>query len=269
MLGISENDYGNFITEYSPEYQPNGMKSTERAKELLESAIEKGRHTFEWTHVSASGEHIPCEITATRTKHKDKFIGMSYLYDLRHVKSMETKITELKVEAEKIYFDALTGIYNRRYFDENLNKTIKKLSRSDGILSLMMIDIDFFKKYNDTYGHNEGDICLKKVAETLFKNITREDDFVARYGGEEFAAVLPNTNKDGAKLVAERLLQKIRLLNIPHEKSDAADHVTVSIGIISGCVNHAQREYDYIIRADKMLYQSKQNGRNRFTAGLF
>jgi len=267
MFGISDNHYGNFISEYSPEYQPDGMRSEDKALEFNRNTLENGENqTFEWMHKNAHGDLLPCEITITRTKNKDKTVGLSYIYDLRRVKDMETKITQLEVEAVKIYYDPLTGIYNRRYFDENLNKIMKSLSRSSGILSLMMIDIDFFKKYNDTYGHSEGDTCLRKVAEALAKNIPREDDFAARYGGEEFAVVLPFTNADGARLVAEKLINNIRALKIKHENSDIADYVTVSIGIITGSVNHNQNENDFIINADKMLYESKQNGRNRFTA---
>lgn len=170
---------------------------------------------------------------------------------------------------DKVHYDALTGIYNRRYFDENLDRLIKSLSRSNGILSLMMIDIDYFKKYNDTYGHSKGDECLKIVAKTLSQGITRTDDFVARYGGEEFSVVMPNTSESGARRIGDELLESIRTLNIPHEKSEIADHVTISIGITTCRVNHTQNGTDYVNRADEMLYKSKQEGRNRYnSAGL-
>jgi diguanylate cyclase (GGDEF)-like protein len=161
--------------------------------------------------------------------------------------------------------DQLTGIYNRRYFDGNLKKIIKFHSRTGSSLSILMIDIDYFKKYNDTYGHDAGDDCLKEVAAALSQCAIREGDFVARYGGEEFAAVLPNTDKDGAQLVAEKMLVKVRELNIPHKTSDITDHVTISIGGTTGIVNHLQHGSDYIKLADKALYESKKNGRNRYT----
>ena len=166
---------------------------------------------------------------------------------------------------EKIHYDALTGIYNRRYFDETLNNILKMLSRSGGTISLLMIDIDFFKNFNDTYGHGEGDVCLRKVAKTIAACITRSGDFVARYGGEEFCSVLPNADEAGAKLVAERMLEAVRMLNIPHENSDASDYVTISIGVTTGDVNYSQNADTYIKSADDMLYQSKHNGRNRYT----
>ena len=169
----------------------------------------------------------------------------------------------------KAYYDALTGVYNRRYLDENLKSVLQSLSRSNGVLSVMMVDIDLFKKYNDTYGHKEGDNCLKIVAETLCRTVTRAADFVVRYGGEEFSVILPNTDEAGARTIAERLLQNIRNCNIPHKASDVADCVTISIGVAAGKVEHFQNPDDYIKLADKMLYESKQNGRNRYTFQSF
>ena len=164
-----------------------------------------------------------------------------------------------------VHYDALTGIYNRRYFDDNLKRIINSLSRSNGILSLMMIDVDFFKNYNDTYGHNKGDGCLRSIAIALAESIERADDFVARYGGEEFVVVMPNTDEYGARIIANRMLEGIQNCNIQHENNDAASRVTVSIGITTGRVNRSQSGEDYIKRADEMLYKSKRNGRNRYT----
>jgi methyl-accepting chemotaxis protein len=161
--------------------------------------------------------------------------------------------------------DQLTGIYNRRYFDGAIKKILKLHSRTVSSLSVLMIDIDYFKKYNDTYGHDAGDSCLKEVAAALSQCVIREGDFIARYGGEEFAAVLPNTDKDGARLIADKMLEKVLACNIPHEKSDITGHVTVSIGVTTGTVNHLQHGSDYVKAADKALYESKRNGRNRYT----
>ena len=182
-------------------------------------------------------------------------------------KKMESSIFRLESESEKIYYDPLTGIYNRRFFDEGLSRIVNSLSRSGGILSLMMIDIDFFKNYNDTYGHGAGDECLKTIAETLSTCIARVDDFVARYGGEEFAVVLPNTEAEGACAIADKMLESIRNCNMPHENSNAADIVTVSIGVTTGKVEPKHNESDFIHRADELLYRSKQGGRNIYTFG--
>jgi len=164
----------------------------------------------------------------------------------------------------EVEYDALTGIYNRRFFDASMKRTISSLSRSGSLLSLLMIDIDFFKRYNDTYGHIEGDKCLKIVAQALSQSITRIDDFVARYGGEEFVVVLPNTDEQGAQLIADKLLDCIRNCNVPHEQNNAADCLTISIGATTGKVEYMHKADDFVRKADEMLYKSKQNGRNRY-----
>ncbi|MCL2224503.1 MAG: diguanylate cyclase [Defluviitaleaceae bacterium] len=176
-----------------------------------------------------------------------------------------TRIRELEAENEKIFFDGLTGIYNRRYFDESTPRIIASLSRTSSPLTIMMIDVDFFKKYNDTYGHLGGDECLIAVAEVLGKALPRTDDFVARYGGEEFVIVLPNTNENGACIIADRIMARMRERNIPHEASDVAEYVTFSIGFTTGVAKHTNTVEDFIKKADEMLYESKQGGRNRYS----
>ena len=183
--------------------------------------------------------------------------------------SLSVFIRERNIYKDMSIADALTGIYNRRFLDENLERIIKSLSRSGGKLSLLIMDIDYFKKYNDTYGHNMGDSCLKTMANTIAQSISRADDFVARYGGEEFVIVLPNIDEQGAETIARRVLDNVRERNIPHEKSDVASVVTVSIGGITGPVFHSHTGVDFIKRADQALYESKQSGRNRYTAGTW
>jgi len=165
---------------------------------------------------------------------------------------------------DKVHFDALTGIYNRRFMDDNLKRVIKSLSRNNGILSVMMLDIDFFKKYNDTYGHKMGDTCLKAVAKALSQT-ARIDDCVIRYGGEEFVILLPNTDETNAGIIAARLLKSVSSLCIPHINSDILDYVTISIGATTVRVKPNHQYMDYIERADEALYMSKDGGRNRYT----
>ena len=188
-------------------------------------------------------------------------------WDLKPQNETETKdeVATLGEFLDMTIIDQLTAIYNRRFMNGQLRKIIKSLSRSDGKLSLLLVDIDFFKNYNDTYGHNTGDSCLKTVATALAECITRDEDFVARYGGEEFVVVLPNTDENGAGLIAEKMLRKIYACNIPHENSDTAGFVTISIGGTTGIVKHSHLESDFIKRADEALYKSKQDGRNRYT----
>jgi diguanylate cyclase (GGDEF)-like protein len=165
----------------------------------------------------------------------------------------------------KANHDALTGIYNRRFMEDNLQTILKFLSRSGGLLSVLMIDIDYFKYYNDTYGHEKGDFCLKAVAQALVSSVARTSDFVARYGGEEFVAVLPNTDQAGARLMAQKILANVRKLSIPHASSIAAPYITVSVGATSCQVTHTQSWEEYVNLADEALYMSKQSGRDRYT----
>jgi len=165
---------------------------------------------------------------------------------------------------EKVHFDSLTGIYNRRFLDDNIKRVINSLARNHGVLSVMMLDIDFFKKYNDTYGHKMGDTCLKAVAKALSET-GRADDCVIRYGGEEFVVLLPNTDEAGAGITAGRFLESVRSLCIPHINSDIADYVTISIGATTVKVKHNHQYMNYIERADEALYYSKDTGRNKYT----
>jgi len=165
---------------------------------------------------------------------------------------------------EKVHYDSLTGIYNRRFMDDNLRRVVKSLSRSKGMLSVMMLDIDFFKKYNDTYGHKMGDTCLKAVAKALSET-ARMDDCVIRYGGEEFVVLLPNTDETGVGITAARLLECIKALRIPHKNSDIAEYITISIGATTVKVKLYHQYMDYIERADQALYKSKNTGRNKYT----
>ena len=196
-------------------------------------------------------------------------IGQLFAERLVDIKKMESNILRLENESIKIYYDPLTGIYNRRFFDENLSRLMNTLSRSGGSLCLMMIDIDFFKDYNDTYGHRAGDECLKKVAEILTNVTTRVDDFVVRYGGDEFAVVLPNADENGAQMIADKMLNAVRDSDILHEKSSLGSTITVSIGVTTGKVQPRHRADDFIQLADELLYKSKQTGRDKYTfAGI-
>jgi diguanylate cyclase (GGDEF)-like protein len=145
---------------------------------------------------------------------------------------------------------------------------LKRVSDSGGLLSMMMVDIDHFKLYNDTYGHIAGDNCLKTIADTLKRTVAREGDFVVRYGGEEFVVVLPKTDEEGVRNVAERMLENVRLLALPHKTSDAADHVTISIGAMTSKVGYTYNANAYVNRADEIMYKSKRNGRNQYTFEL-
>ena len=164
--------------------------------------------------------------------------------------------------------DGLTGIANRRAFDETLNKEWHRAIRSGKPIGLIMLDIDFFKLYNDHYGHQGGDDCLKKVAKGLDTAIHRDADFLARYGGEEFSAVLPGTDLEGAVKVAEEMRQSIKFLQLKHAKSKVSDIVSISIGVASLVPQKDTEPEVLITAADQALYKAKDDGRNRVvTAG--
>jgi len=166
---------------------------------------------------------------------------------------------------EQVIHDALTGLYNRRFLDDGLCSFIQELSESEEMLSVLMIDVDFFKQYNDTYGHDMGDKCLRLIADTLNGSIRDGDGFVARYGGEEFIVVLPRADESGALIAAQRMLENVVKLSMPHKSSKIADVVTISIGYTSGKADGNCTADNYTKRADEALYLSKANGRNRCT----
>ena len=160
------------------------------------------------------------------------------------------------------FIDALTEIPNRRRFDEVMESEWKRATRSENNLSLIFMDIDHFKKYNDTYGHGRGDECLRKVAGAIKGSMRRAGDFVGRYGGEEFAVVLPYVNYDEAMLLAERIQKNVGELAIRHDASDAADHVSLSLGVATAIPRRETPSSTLLEAADKMLYQAKNTGRN-------
>ncbi len=158
--------------------------------------------------------------------------------------------------------DALTGVANRRYFAERLLQEQRRCKRNNLPLSLIICDIDDFKSYNDTYGHIEGDKCLKQVADAIKHILKRPGDFCARYGGEEFVCILPNTTQEGALHIAENLRSYVESLKVHHKGSETHDYVTMSLGlatVFSGTVSHEE----LIKEADKALYMAKEHGKNR------
>jgi diguanylate cyclase (GGDEF)-like protein len=161
------------------------------------------------------------------------------------------------------YIDALTGIPNRRRLDEYLSDEFKRASRSNAPLSIIMADIDHFKQYNDTYGHQMGDFCLQRIANAIRASLHRPADLVSRYGGEEFVAVLPDTPVNGATSLSGELRKHVENLAIPHETSKTAEYVTLSMGIASISPDpHASCD-TLLTQADAALYQAKKGGHNR------
>lgn len=164
--------------------------------------------------------------------------------------------------------DGLTGIANRRFFDELLLREWRRCMRMKAPMALVMIDVDHFKLYNDAYGHMAGDICLKTVATQAASTITRATDIAARYGGEEFALILGETDVQGAQFLANQVRQRISNLNMPHESSEF-EHVTISCGVVS-TVPHAKLSLEIFLQSsDHALYLAKEQGRNCVVCGEY
>jgi two-component system chemotaxis family response regulator WspR len=193
-----------------------------------------------------------------------------------HLRSMQEQLEKMNNELARSNrelqrlssMDGLTGLANRRQFDTTLEAEWQRAIRSDLPLSLIFADIDFFKRYNDHYGHQCGDDCLQKVAAALQETIHRPADLVSRYGGEEFVMILPETTDEGALAVAEKVLATITALGIPHANSQAADHVTLSMGVATLCPREDSSPQELVETADKMLYRAKERGRNCIEVAL-
>lgn len=184
----------------------------------------------------------------------------------RHLQELEKANHELELANQKLdqlsRIDALTNIANRRYFDEMMKVELSRLQRQQLPLSLLLCDIDYFKKYNDLYGHQAGDVCLQKIAQCLQSSFSRTGDVVARYGGEEFAVILPDVSQDDAMDLAEALRLRIRELALPHEGSIVSNVVTLSIGVTSAIPTTEDTPGLYIQASDIALYTAKAEGRD-------
>jgi len=178
-------------------------------------------------------------------------------YAIEHNK-IEDKLREMSLK------DGLTGLSSRRHFDEVMETELRRARRDRHSLSLIMIDIDFFKPFNDNYGHLEGDECLKRVSSLIGNFVNRPGDLAARYGGEELAVILPKTDPQGAYRIAEEIRKCVQSLNIPHKGSKVIDcqTVTISAGTYSLVPDSDTTMSELIKQADKALYEAKTNGRN-------
>ncbi len=173
-------------------------------------------------------------------------------------------ITEKKSFEKLSITDALTDLYNRRYFNDVLTREIHRATRKKSTLSFIIIDIDYFKKYNDTYGHNAGDKALVSVSESIKKSLHRGGDFAFRLGGEEFGIIFSGLNKEQSLEFAEQIRANIEELNIPHSNSAVSSHITISLGLV--VIDFAEDNVDengFYTMADSALYKAKESGRNK------
>lgn len=202
-------------------------------------------------------------------KRQDEIGTLASNFD-KMVRTISDRTTQLKQANERLIQqsmqDGLTGIANRRMFDTYIAQELSRAQRTQEPISLILADVDHFKKYNDTYGHLQGDQCLQKVAQTLRRHVRRQTDLVARYGGEEFVIVLPNTDNAGAMAIAEILRKSVAALAISHEADSKSDVVTMSLGaatLVPDPLKPGDQQEQLLELADQALYLAKNNGRNQ------
>ena len=190
-------------------------------------------------------------------------------------RSIQNDNTKLEVATKKLkkankklenvsYTDSLTSLHNRRYFNMLYTRELKRAKRTHSYITFMMLDIDFFKQYNDTYGHIEGDYALKSVAKVLKETLKRPSDFVFRLGGEEFGVLLTQTDESDSAKLARDICDAIKAREIKHEASSINEYLTMSIGVVCCIADDALDEDVLISRADETLYRAKETGRDRY-----
>ena len=226
-------------------------------------------------------EHwVPIIYLTARTEPKDIVEGLSVGGDTYISKPVQEEVLSAIVKAmlrvssiqselmsanqkldEVAHYDVLTQVMNRRGYEDMFNRLWRDHQRKKSPLTIMLMDIDYFKKYNDNYGHIQGDQCLRQVAQTLKSVLKRPIDILARYGGEEFVVLLPGTDQEGAMNVAGRFIKAMQQANLPHEYSDTQPYVTVSIGLAQVRFD-SEDQKKTLERADLALYQAKESGRN-------
>jgi len=212
--------------------------------------------------VTKQNSKIPIEFFLTPFYVEQESMYVGVFHDITFHKKTLNKI---QVQSET---DSLTGISNRSKFDKFIGIEIMSAKKKKTSIALMLLDVDYFKQYNDTYGHIEGDRCLKKVAQCIQNSLNRSEDMVFRYGGEEFSILLPGVSNENAITIAKRICHNIEGLGIKHESSDVSDYVTVSIGLIVKTPENNCTVTMLVDMADQHLYKAKNNGRNQISSSI-
>lgn len=223
-------------------------------------------HEADYRALTPQGDYVWIRdvVHVVRTPEGDPEALIGFMFDISERKKTEQQLLALQKQLEEFsYQDGLTGVANRRMFDAVLERGWSDARRHQQPLSLIMVDIDFFKQYNDYYGHLQGDEVLKQVAKLLNGAGLRAKDFFARFGGEEFALVLPETNLMSAIKIAERCRQLIFKAQIPHAASALSQVLTISMGVASIIPASQDTSKAFVQEVDRLLYQAKDQGRNR------
>ncbi|WP_416148616.1 diguanylate cyclase domain-containing protein [Salipaludibacillus sp. HK11] len=242
------------------------MKSSDRTKYIpiiFVTAISKEDKYVSKAYDSGAVDYLLKPIVPEFLISKVK-VFMELHRQKQKIKQQAMELEEANAKLRTLsYIDGLTQIPNRRNYDDNLEKEWGNAIREASQVSLILIDIDFFKEYNDIYGHAKGDECLKKVGTKLANTVQRPRDLVARYGGEEFVVILPNTSQQDAEMIANQMKDNIQGLQIVHGKSSASNYVTISGGIATMKPTDILQKEEISERADQALYKAKELGRNQ------
>ncbi len=234
------------------------LPSFASSEEVLQNDVFTAVLNLVFVFVATIFISIPCYNNRTNSFLQEELLEQTN----QSLKGSNSKLQSLNKQLERtVMIDALTGVSNRFAFDKVLKVKWQEAKNTQQPIGVLMLDIDYFKQYNDNYGHIEGDTCLQKVAATIAREVRSGGDNVFRYGGEEFVILLPNTNLEGTILTAQRVQRAIRTLALPHVVGDRI--VTLSIGAYS-MVPVDDQEYTLIEKADKALYQAKTTGKNRY-----
>ncbi len=212
-----------------------------------------------------SGRELTVQLSVAEVRSDTESVFVAVLTDITERKRFEVELQHANEQLLRLSTtDALTDLANRRLLMHRLEDEWRRGLRSNEPLSVLLIDVDFFKLFNDHYGHPAGDVCLQAVAAVLKASANRPSDLAARYGGEEFVLLLPHTDADGAQVVAQRIMLNLRQAALRHEMSPLGPHITVSIGLVSGQANSISSAAQWLAQADLVLYQAKAQGRDRF-----
>lgn len=216
-------------------------------------------------YIRKDGSRYPISISgAVFTDLDNRSVVWGVIEDITGRKEAEEALLQAKAAAESLSItDGLTGVANRRHFDDMLSQEFARHARSGLELSLIMLDIDYFKSFNDNYGHVKGDECLKQIADVIADCTNRAADLCARYGGEEFACILPETDLKGAVKIAENIRRDIESLAILHKGSSISEHVTASLGVLSVKCSTDGSAVEMLSQVDSLLYLAKSSGRNK------
>jgi diguanylate cyclase (GGDEF)-like protein/PAS domain S-box-containing protein len=237
---------------------PDDLK---KAMKMIECKLSgEAKTVYDLDIISKDGRVTPSEISSNLMFQSGQPAGVqAFVRDITERKKMLNKLRKISFK------DGLTGLANRRYFDEILNNEWKRAKRESHPLSLVLIDIDSFKPFNDTYGHQEGDVCLKNISRIIKPYAKRPGDLAARYGGEELALILPCANSQNAFKIAEKIRKKVQKLKITHNESkvDGCKTISISAGVATLVPDADSTQSILVNLADKALYSAKNQGRNQ------